>query len=141
MPPAQLALAQATLDSIRCRGGSPSGSFSFDLNLARDTANFELVKAGWKTDHRAICRWALLESKDDPKGIRTAVSGYVRNVMKNFRAAQTFFHHRMLQTVLSQWIHARVSEKEQEITLCPRGLTQEEDAQFGCPRGQTVLAS
>jgi ATP-dependent Clp protease ATP-binding subunit ClpA len=34
-------------------------SISFDLTLAEDTANFELVKAGWKTDHRAVCRWAL----------------------------------------------------------------------------------
>jgi hypothetical protein len=43
-----------------------TGSISFELILAEDTANFELIKAGWTTDHCAICRWALFESKDDP---------------------------------------------------------------------------
>ena len=32
--------------------------------LAEDQANFELVKAGWKKDHCAICAWDLFESED-----------------------------------------------------------------------------
>src|SRR5207302_7332214 len=42
-----------------------TGKVSFDLGLASDSANFELVKAGWKKDHCFICRWELFESKDD----------------------------------------------------------------------------
>ena len=42
------------------------GAVSFDLTLAEDAANFELVKAGWKQDHCVICRWLFSESKDDP---------------------------------------------------------------------------
>ena len=42
-----------------------TGRVSFDLGLATDTANFELVKSGWKKDHCFICRWELFESKDD----------------------------------------------------------------------------
>jgi len=42
-----------------------TGRVSFDLGLAADSANFELVKAGWKKDHCFICRWELFESKDD----------------------------------------------------------------------------
>jgi hypothetical protein len=41
-------------------------SVSFDLRLAENSANFELIKNGWKKDHCAICRWELFESKDDP---------------------------------------------------------------------------
>jgi len=41
------------------------GSLSFDLSLAADTANYELIKAGWKKDHCSICRWELFESKED----------------------------------------------------------------------------
>jgi Clp amino terminal domain, pathogenicity island component len=41
------------------------GTLSFDLGLAEDAANFELVKAGWKKEHCSICRWELLESKED----------------------------------------------------------------------------
>jgi len=37
---------------------------SFDLSFARDTANFTLVKNGWKRDHCAVCRWELTESED-----------------------------------------------------------------------------
>ncbi|PYT58285.1 MAG: hypothetical protein DMG46_11740 [Acidobacteria bacterium] len=40
------------------------GTMSFDLSLAEDAANFELVKAGWKRDHCAICRWELYESEE-----------------------------------------------------------------------------
>jgi hypothetical protein len=42
------------------------GARSFDLALAEDSANFELVKSGWKKDHCLICRWELFEAKDDP---------------------------------------------------------------------------
>ncbi len=40
-------------------------TFSFDLLLAADPENFELVKNGWKKDHCAICRWELFESAED----------------------------------------------------------------------------
>jgi hypothetical protein len=42
-----------------------SGRVSFDLALAEDAANFELVKAGWKKDH-CVCGWELYDAKDDP---------------------------------------------------------------------------
>lgn len=42
-----------------------TGKVSFDLGLAADEENFELVKGGWKKDHCFICRWELFESKDD----------------------------------------------------------------------------
>ena len=38
---------------------------SFDLSLADDSANFELVKGGWKKDHCGICQWELFESKEN----------------------------------------------------------------------------
>ena len=41
------------------------GTISFDLYLAEDAPNFELVKAGWKKDHCAICRWELIETSTD----------------------------------------------------------------------------
>jgi hypothetical protein len=41
-----------------------TGRASFDLTLANDSANFELVKGGWKKDHCFICRWALCQSDD-----------------------------------------------------------------------------
>lgn len=43
-----------------------TGKISFDLSLAADSANFELVKGGWKKDHCFICRWELFESQTDP---------------------------------------------------------------------------
>lgn len=43
-----------------------SGKVSFDLRLAEDTVNFELVKGGWKKDLCAICSWELFESSGDP---------------------------------------------------------------------------
>ena len=49
-------------DVVFCR---KTGKFSFDINLAEDTVNFELVKGGWKKDHYIICHWPLYESKDD----------------------------------------------------------------------------
>lgn len=42
-----------------------SGKASFDLSLAEDPGNFELVKGGWKKDHREICLWELFESQED----------------------------------------------------------------------------
>jgi len=42
-----------------------TGRFSFDLGLSADSANFELVRAGWKKDHCFICRWELSESQDE----------------------------------------------------------------------------
>ena len=42
-----------------------TGKVSFDLRLAADTENFELIKGGWKKDHCAICLWELFESLDD----------------------------------------------------------------------------
>jgi hypothetical protein len=43
-----------------------TGKVSFDLTLARDAENFELVKGGWTKDHCFICRWDLFESREDP---------------------------------------------------------------------------
>ena len=42
-----------------------TGKVSFDLRLAADNENFELVKGGWKKDHCLICGWELFESQDD----------------------------------------------------------------------------
>jgi hypothetical protein len=41
-----------------------TGKLSFDLALAEDSANFEIVKNGWKRDYCAICGWELFESED-----------------------------------------------------------------------------
>jgi hypothetical protein len=41
------------------------GAVSFDLSLAQDAENFELVKNGWKKDRCAICGWELFESAED----------------------------------------------------------------------------
>jgi len=41
-----------------------SGKLSFDLALAEDAANFEVVKGGWKKDYCAVCGWELFESED-----------------------------------------------------------------------------
>jgi hypothetical protein len=42
-----------------------TGRVSFDLRLSADSANFELIKAGWKKDHCFICHWELSESQDE----------------------------------------------------------------------------
>jgi hypothetical protein len=42
-----------------------TGKVSFDLSLAADSANFELVKGGWKKDHCFICRWELFEPQTE----------------------------------------------------------------------------
>jgi hypothetical protein len=43
-----------------------SGRITFDLTLAENSQDYEVVKAGWKKDHCAVCRWELFESDDDP---------------------------------------------------------------------------
>ena len=45
-----------------------TGKLSLDLALAEDRDNFQVVKAGWKKDHCAICAWELFES-DDHHGV------------------------------------------------------------------------
>lgn len=42
-----------------------TGKVSFDLRIAEDTENFQLVKGGWKKGHCVICRWELFQAKDD----------------------------------------------------------------------------
>jgi len=44
-------------------------ALSFDLSLAENSSEFELVKGGWKKDRCAICRWELFESDDASQGI------------------------------------------------------------------------
>jgi hypothetical protein len=51
-----------------------TGRVSFDLTLASDSANFDLVKDGWKKDHCFICRWELFESQTDADAAHT--TGY-----------------------------------------------------------------
>src|SRR5579862_1599346 len=41
------------------------GTCSFDLTLAQDSGDFQLVKRGWKKDHCFVCRWELFESEDE----------------------------------------------------------------------------
>jgi hypothetical protein len=41
-----------------------TGKRSFELTLGDDSANFEVIKAGWKKDHCVICGWDLFESED-----------------------------------------------------------------------------
>jgi Clp amino terminal domain, pathogenicity island component len=45
-----------------------TGKVSFDLGLASDAANFELIKGGWKKDHCFICRWEIFETADEDHG-------------------------------------------------------------------------
>lgn len=45
------------------------GKLSFDVSLAADTNNFELLKSGWKKDRCTICRWELYESDEPEHGI------------------------------------------------------------------------
>jgi hypothetical protein len=42
-----------------------TGKISLDVTLAEDSANFEVIKGGWKKDHCTICCWELFESQDD----------------------------------------------------------------------------
>jgi hypothetical protein len=42
-----------------------TGKLSLDLSAAADTANFELLKGGWKKDHCGICRWELFETAEN----------------------------------------------------------------------------
>ena len=41
-----------------------TGKRSFELTLDDDSANFEVIKVGWKKDHGVICGWDLFESED-----------------------------------------------------------------------------
>lgn len=45
-----------------------SGQFSFEMTLAEDTDNFEIVPGGWRKDRCFVCGWELFES-DDEHGI------------------------------------------------------------------------
>lgn len=45
------------------------GLVSFDLSLAKDAEQFQLVKNGWNHDLCAVCRWKLNESSDADRGI------------------------------------------------------------------------
>jgi hypothetical protein len=42
-----------------------SGTFSFELSLAKDAEQFALVERGWKKDHCFVCRWEMFESDDE----------------------------------------------------------------------------
>jgi ATP-dependent Clp protease ATP-binding subunit ClpA len=42
-----------------------TGKASFNLSLADDATNFELVKGGCKEGYCCICRWELFESEED----------------------------------------------------------------------------
>jgi len=46
-----------------------TGRTSFDLALAQDTENFQLVKGGWKKGHCSVCRWELFETEDAEHGV------------------------------------------------------------------------
>lgn len=52
-----------------------TGRVSFDLSLAKDPANFDLVKGGWKKDHCFVCRWELFQS-DDPEHVTGYTNGH-----------------------------------------------------------------
>jgi hypothetical protein len=41
-----------------------TGKLSFDLALAEDSANFEVIKGDWKRDYCSVCEWELFESED-----------------------------------------------------------------------------
>jgi len=41
-----------------------TGKLSFELSLAQDAENFEVLKGGWKKDYCAVCGWELFESED-----------------------------------------------------------------------------
>ena len=43
-----------------------TGKLSFDLSLAENANEFDLVKGGWKKDCCLICRWELFEAADQP---------------------------------------------------------------------------
>ena len=43
-----------------------TGKLSFDVSLAENSNEFDLVKGGWKKDRCLICRWELSESADKP---------------------------------------------------------------------------
>jgi len=48
-----------------CVTEKQSGKVSLDMTLPADSANFEVIKGGWKKDRCTICSWELFESQDD----------------------------------------------------------------------------
>jgi Clp amino terminal domain, pathogenicity island component len=57
---------QFTAPDIVVRRGD--GAVSFDLKLADDSDNFELVKGGWQEITCRICRWQLADTGDPEPG-------------------------------------------------------------------------
>jgi hypothetical protein len=53
-------------DIVICRA---DGEVSFDLSLAQDAEQFQLVKNGWTHDLCAVCRWKLSESTTEDRGM------------------------------------------------------------------------
>ena len=45
-----------------------NGAFSFDISLAQDKENFQLVKSGWRKDYCSVCQWELFETEDATHG-------------------------------------------------------------------------
>jgi len=43
-----------------------TGKLSFEVSLAENSNEFDLVKGGWKKDYCFICRWELFDSEDKP---------------------------------------------------------------------------
>jgi hypothetical protein len=71
-----------------------TGALSFDLTLADDSANFTLVKGGWKKDHCAICHWELFESADSPRhgtGYTNGLSWLCTECHEKFFSKKDFF--------------------------------------------------
>jgi hypothetical protein len=42
-----------------------TGKVSFNLSLAKDAENFELVRKGWRRDRCFVCGWELFESQEE----------------------------------------------------------------------------
>jgi hypothetical protein len=71
-----------------------SGALSFDLTLAQDSANFTLVKGGWKKDHCTICHWELFASADSPRhgtGYTNGLSWLCTECYEKFFSKKDFF--------------------------------------------------
>jgi hypothetical protein len=67
---------------------------SLDTTLAKDSANFEVVKGGWKNDQCVICRWDLFESDNQMTMLTdwdtpTAETGCVWSAMTSSGSAST----------------------------------------------------
>ena len=78
-----------------CVRHKASGLMSLNLSLAQDSANFELIKRGWKKDFCAICRWELFESSDDHgSDIPMAETGCAWNAMTSSGSGRILFRVR-----------------------------------------------